>query len=150
MITIEKLIRVSKDVVAMNSFRSVYGWIELVRFALSQHEEIERLRAANKDIQAWFDDLKAEFDKVRRERDTANAIIAEQEQVVSSIGPITCRNGKIHERFSGCLYCDRDEAYEIAAQVADGYRCGGCGMDGKCGKAIRALKTGEPSKGEKC
>ena len=46
MITIEKLIRVSKDVVAMNSFRSVYGWIELVRFAISQHEEIERLRAA--------------------------------------------------------------------------------------------------------
>ena len=28
-------------------------------------EEIERLRAANKDLQAWFDDLMFEFNKLR-------------------------------------------------------------------------------------
>ncbi len=28
---------------------------------------------------------------------------------------------------------------EAAAEIADGFNCGGCGMDGKCGAAIRAL-----------
>lgn len=35
----------------------------------------------------------------------------------------------------------RDRALEEAAQVADGFTCGGCGMDGKSGRAIRALKS---------
>lgn len=39
----------------------------------------------------------------------------------------------------------KDEAYESAAQVADGFTCGGCGMDGKCSKAIRALKSAAPT-----
>lgn len=30
-------------------------------------------------------------------------------------------------------------AVEAAARVADGFRCGGCGMDGKAATAIRAL-----------
>ena len=34
----------------------------------------------------------------------------------------------------------RDKAIEEAARVADGYRCGGCGMDGKCSMQIRSLK----------
>lgn len=40
---------------------------------------------------------------------------------------------------------ERDEAYERAAQIADGFTCGGCGMDGKCSKAIRALKSSAPT-----
>lgn len=28
---------------------------------------------------------------------------------------------------------------EAAAKVADGFTCGGCGMDGKCAAAIRAI-----------
>lgn len=37
---------------------------------------------------------------------------------------------------------ERDEAYERAAMVADSFTCGGCGMDGKAGIAIRRLASG--------
>lgn len=33
----------------------------------------------------------------------------------------------------------RAECLEAAAQVADSFKCGGCGMDGKAGEAIRLL-----------
>lgn len=33
----------------------------------------------------------------------------------------------------------RREAIEECAKVADGFTCGGCGMDGKASAAIRAL-----------
>jgi len=34
----------------------------------------------------------------------------------------------------------REKAIEECADIADGFFCGGCGMDGKSGKAIRVLK----------
>lgn len=33
----------------------------------------------------------------------------------------------------------RAEGIEAAAQIADQFKCGGCGMDGKAAEAIRAL-----------
>ena len=148
MITIDEV----KDWVRKYPENTPHGGMRLVcDLAISQHEEIERLRAAlaeansnhehmvgewkaamreieslqaaNKDLQAWFDDLKYEFDKCRgwlKHHDNANPSL------------------------KAAISKAQDEAYERAAKVADGYRCGGCGMDGKCAKAIRALKTGEP------
>ena len=37
----------------------------------------------------------------------------------------------------------RNAALEEAEKVADTFQCGSCGMDGKAGAAIRALKDGE-------
>lgn len=35
----------------------------------------------------------------------------------------------------------RADEREACAQIADGYRCGGCGMDGKVAAAIRAREA---------
>ena len=44
--------------------------------------------------------------------------------------------GRLQAQLAEC----RDKALEEAALISDGYRCGGCGMDGKCSKEIRSLK----------
>ncbi|OZI61591.1 hypothetical protein [Bordetella genomosp. 11] len=40
---------------------------------------------------------------------------------------------------------ERRKTLDKAAQVADGFRCGACGMDGKAGSAIRALIDKQPT-----
>lgn len=77
--------------------------------------EIERLQAANKDALAWFDDLKAEFDKVKLDRAEAYERAAK-----------VCESERLHD---GLNTAD-DIAYNNA--IAD------------AAAAIRALKTGEP------
>lgn len=89
---------------------------EVTELAISQHEEIERLRAELKEASGWL--------KYYRKTD-ADRWMDLKEKL------------KDAER-------ERDEAYERAAQIADGFTCGGCGMDWKCSAAIRALKSGEP------
>ena len=44
------------------------------------------------------------------ERDELKAIFKEQEAIICGVGPITCRNGVVHERDddSDCLYCQMD------------------------------------------
>lgn len=43
----------------------------------------------------------------------------EQLSILTSVGPITCRNGKQHEHYDGCVYC-RIEALEAALkEIAD-------------------------------
>lgn len=42
----------------------------------------------------------------------------------------------------------RNDALEEAACIADSFMCGGCGMDGKAGKQIRALKDAPKSREE--
>lgn len=46
---------------------------------------------------------------------------------------------------SGGVEAALDNALNVAAEIADGFTCGLCGMDGAAGKAIRALT----SEGEK-
>ena len=40
----------------------------------------------------------------------------------------------------------RRDTIEACAQIADGFTCGGCGMDGKAGAAIRLLAKLPPGK----
>lgn len=43
------------------------------------------------------------------------------------------------ERVALMLDAVRERAFEDAAQIADSFTCGACGMDGKSSIAIRAL-----------
>lgn len=51
MITIEELKRVSVDMVALNEYRSTVGYLEIVMFALSQHEEINDLKNTLSEVE---------------------------------------------------------------------------------------------------
>ena len=50
------------------------------------------------------------------EIESLKAILTEQEEVLLAVGPITCRNGKPHDRIDGCVYC---EVESLKAQLAD-------------------------------
>lgn len=78
MITIEEVRNIKNEITKEGlTTVSCFTFNAIAELAISQHEEIERLRAANKDLQAWFDDLKAEFDKVRPVVDAAKEFSGE-------------------------------------------------------------------------
>lgn len=56
-----------------------------------------------------YRNLEAAITTIIRERDEAVAILAEQNSLLDACGTILCRYQVKHDRFEGCLYCDRDE-----------------------------------------
>uniref|UniRef100_A0A6H1ZHK0 Uncharacterized protein n=1 Tax=viral metagenome TaxID=1070528 RepID=A0A6H1ZHK0_9ZZZZ len=54
--------------------------------------------------------LEVKYYALTAERDKLKAILKEQEEIVCGVGPITCRNGVVHERDddSDCFYCQMD------------------------------------------
>ncbi len=70
--------------------------------------------------------------------DFANDVNLAQEQITCALMELR----KVPTTCSALAQAIRDER-EACAQIADGYRCGDCGMDGKVAAAIRARSKGE-------
>jgi hypothetical protein len=61
--------------------------------------------------------LAAQLATAKAEVERMRAIDAEQESVLSGVGPITCRNGSVHEVEPDCLYCRAEKAEAACAEI---------------------------------
>ena len=48
---------------------------------------------------------------------------AEQLSILTSVGPITCRNGKQHEHYDGCVYCRIEELEDALEELIFASEC---------------------------
>lgn len=119
----------------------------------------------------WLDDnaeallsAAAERDQIAQENTRLRAALAQSDQPCAYCSLPADEWEKCAHGFPGCDRADdamgcpelgarmelekiaqrvRAETIEECAKVADGFRCGGCGMDGKAGAAIRSLSENE-------
>lgn len=61
--------------------------------------------------------LELAITEIIRERDEAVAILTEENSLLDACGTILCRHQIKHNRFDGCLYCDRDKWKDKAITI---------------------------------
>ncbi len=74
--------------------------------------------------------------------------LSAQEELALAIAEWSVYGKQLHDasvKAEAALAQARKDAIEECANIADGFRCGGCGMDGKAAAAIRELITKEKS-----
>lgn len=64
------------------------------------------------------DEALAQLEHSERQRLAAEHLLSEQESIVLGVGPISCRNGHLHNRIDVCVYC---KIAELESQLADAH-----------------------------